>query len=102
MIRMASAQSPKNPPLLTDDISYTDWKTDLSIWELFTELDKKKRGPALYLSLSGKARECVRALDPKEIGGEGGFELIVQKLDAVFVDDVNLLTFNSFKDFYDF
>ena len=66
----------KTPPLLTDDISYDDWKADLSIWKLFTELEAKKQGPALYLSLSGKARECVRALTPEQIGGETGFKLI--------------------------
>ena len=58
----------KCPPQITDDISYQDWKRDVTIWQLFTALEKKKQGPALYLSLQGKAKVCVRDLKPEDIG----------------------------------
>ena len=92
----------KNPPVLTDDVEYSNWKADLTIWGLYTSLEKKKRGPALYLSLQGKARECIRGLTPEEIGGDTGVDLIVAKLDNVFEEDENMRTFICFKRFYDY
>ena len=31
--------------------SYTDWKTDVEIWSVYTKDDKKRHGPGVYLSL---------------------------------------------------
>ena len=92
----------KTPPILSDDIPYSDWKNDVNIWKLYTDLDKKKRGPALYLTLTGKARECVRSLKAEEIGGDNGLDLIVNKLNAVFEDDINMQTFTCFQEFYQY
>ena len=96
------ADALKNPPILSDDLEYGDWKSDIGIWELYTSLDKKKRGPALYLSLQGKARECIRGRTADQIGGETGVQLIITKLDAVYQEDVNMRTFVCFKTFYEY
>ena len=92
----------RNPPPFTDDLSYEDWKQDVSIWESFTNLEKKKRGPALYLSLQGKARECCRGLTQNQIGGDSGVELILNKLDDVFQEDKDMRTFMAFRTFYQY
>ena len=52
---MATSSGYKNPPALKDGDSYEKWLKELAIWQLYTDLDKKKRGPALTLSLTGKA-----------------------------------------------
>ena len=96
------ATATKTPPELYNDVNYEDWKRDVEIWKMFTDLEKKKQGPALYLSLKGNAKECVRELKPADIGGEDGFQLILNKLDTVYEDNINLRTFNAFKTFYDF
>ena len=33
--------------------SYANWKSDIEIWQLFTKEDKKRQGPAVYLTLQG-------------------------------------------------
>ena len=96
------ADALRNPPILSDDVEYADWKADMDIWALYTNLEKKKRGPALYLSLQGKARECARGLTSAEIGADDGVKVITTKLDAVFQADVNMRTFMSFKSFYEY
>ena len=94
-------QGLKMPPILQDEDSYLEWKEDLKVWELFTDLEKKKRGPAIYLTLSGHARDCVRGLDPAtEIGSVDGVKLILEKLDAVFLKDKDTQTFVAFETFY--
>ena len=70
----------KTPPVLSDDVNYQDWKTDLQVWEQFTELEPKRKGPALYLSLpeKSKVRECVRELTAARIGSEEDSSLYVR------------------------
>ena len=33
----------KAPPVLNDDIAYTDWKFDLSMWEMYTKVEAKHK-----------------------------------------------------------
>ena len=49
----------KAPPAMRDDLPYSEWKKELKIWCDFTDVDKKKQGGALFLTLSGKARQSV-------------------------------------------
>ena len=96
------ASSLKTPPELNDDTNYQDWKTDLEVWEMYTELPAKRKGPAVFLALQGAARDCLRELTPARIGSDNGFELICQKLDQVYLENVNYRAFTAFKNFYDF
>ena len=75
----------KTSPVLVDEDSYDEWKSELAIWQLYTDLDKKKQGPAVYLLLSGRARECVRDLKPEEIGAEDGVKKIIDKIDTSMI-----------------
>ena len=102
-IKMASSKSSfKSPPVLLDENDYSNWKQDMGIWQMFTELDKKKQGPAVYLCLEGKARECVRDIKPEELGSEQGVANIVTKLDTLFEKDKNTQTFLAFNDFHEY
>ena len=88
----------KAPPVLVDEDSYEEWKSDLHIWELYNDMEKKRQGPAVYLGLTGRARECIRDLRPDEIGAEGGVKKITDKLDTLFKKDINTQTYLSFKE----
>ena len=90
------------PPVLESEDSYIEWINDLKIWQLFTDLPKAKQGPAVYLSLTGRARECVRDLTPAQISAETGVANITAKLDAIFKKDQNTRAYMAFKEFYDF
>ena len=99
---MASQQALKTPPVLESEEQYSEWRHDLSIWELFTDLAKGKQGPAVYLSLTGRARDCVRELKKEEIGHETGVKKITDKLDALFLKDEDTRAFLAFTEFYDY
>ena len=80
----------KTPPQFNpDEDSYESFKHDLQIWNTFTELDAKKRGPAVYLSLTKKTREAVRDLSSTELSGNDGLEKIISRLDDVYLADQN-------------
>ena len=56
-------------------------------------------GPAVYLTLTGRAREAVRDLKPADIGKETGLDEIIVKLDAVYLKDENTCAYVAFKEF---
>ena len=63
---------------------------------------KLKRGPTVYLSLAGKARDAVTDIDVEAIGKDDGVDIIIKKLDEVFLKDKNTLAYMAFKTFYNF
>ena len=93
--------SQKAPPVFNEEEDYLNWKNDLEVWKLFTDTEKKM-GPAVYLTLTGHAREAVRDLKPADIGKETGLDGIIVKLDAVYLKDENTRAYVAFKEFYEF
>ena len=49
----------KNPPVLSETKSYQQWSKQLNIWQMITDVDKKKIALVVILSLSGKARKTA-------------------------------------------
>ena len=66
----------KTPPALTKSSTYECWLKELKIWQAFTNLPKTKQGPAVFLSLEGKAREAILELEVDEISSENGVNII--------------------------
>ena len=95
-------QTLRTPPVLAGQESYLEWKDDIKVWELFTDLEKKRRGPAVYLTLTGTARDCVRDLTIEEIGADEGVKKITDKLDKVYLKDKDTQTFVAFESFYNY
>ena len=58
---MAKKLNFNSPPVMRDDLTYKEWRADLEIWSDFTELDAVKQGGAVFLTLTGKAQQTVRA-----------------------------------------
>lgn len=76
-----------NPPSLNDETNYEEWLKDLEVWKIYTNMAAEKKGPRLYLTLTGKAREIAREVDINEIGSATGLEQIVAKLNEHFQKD---------------
>ena len=98
---MMAASQIKAPPVFNEEEDYLNWKNDLEVWKLFTDT-KKEMGPAVYLMLTGHAREAVRDLKPADIGKGTGLDEIIVKLDAVYLKDENICAYVAFKEFYEF
>ena len=97
-----AASNMKMPPALESEEQYLEWVNDLKIWQLLTDLPKAKQGPAVYLSLTGRARECVRDITPEQLSADDGVTTITTKLDAIFKKDQNTRAYLVFKEFYDY
>ena len=83
-------------------MSYEAWKKELAIWTTFTDLDKKKQGPAIFLSLNGKPRASVLELDVGIISGDKGVEAILEQLDKLYLKDRHQTAYLAYEAFEKF
>ena len=59
---MASASVKKPPVFNEEECDYEEWKKDVELWTLLTDLPKNKMAIAVSLSLSGCARQATSEL----------------------------------------
>ena len=57
---MASSVNYKVPPVFTELKPYSRWVDEVRAWEALTDLDKKKRGIAIALSLPEEGKASIR------------------------------------------
>ena len=88
----------KTPPSLSKSTSYETWLKEIQIWQTFTDLEPKKQGPAIFLTLEGQAREAVLELDVANISASDGVDKVITKLNGLFLKD-NSICFRSIRHF---
>ena len=66
---------------------------------MVTSLDKTKRAPIVFLSLEGKAREAIVELDTEVLNSENGMKNLYEKLDTLFLEDINQSAFRAYETF---
>ena len=86
----------KSPPLFKDDDDYDQWKKDVELWTVITDLPPVKYAIAIHLTLSGRARQASNELSVLELKSSDGYKLLMEKLDRVFLQDINWKCFNSY------
>ena len=88
------------PPEFTESVSWTNYKKEIKIWQALTTSEAEKQGPCLYLSLRGKAREAALELDIDNIiKGENGVQLILERLDALYLEDTTQTAISCISEF---
>ena len=99
---MASHGSNKNPPILGKQKSYADWVRLINIWVKFTDLENARQGPAIVMSLEGKALDAILELNDQEISHEDGVKKIITKLDSIYKRDPLTEKFAHLEEFESF
>jgi hypothetical protein len=92
----------KDPPILSDEKPFKDWKKELQFWQIATDVKPEKQGATVFLSLKGKSREAVLEMTAAEISTATGLDAIVAKLDTLWKEDENLEAFNAYERFEKF
>ena len=92
---MSSTSYNKAPPKLSGCKTYNDWVKLIGIWLTLTPLEKSKQGPALILSLEGKAQEVALQLDASEISADNGAQNVIEKLNSLYKKDALIEKFND-------
>ena len=92
----------KAPPTLNEKIVYSTWKKELKIWEAFTSIEKKKQAPAIFLTLSGQAREAVLEIDLEKLASDDGVKNLVAALDELYLVDETCSAYEAYEAFEKF
>lgn len=92
----------KSPPILSKDCNYNTWKKELKIWEAFTSLPEGKRAPAVFMTLTGEAKEAVLNLEISSLTGDDGMENLIKELDNLYLKDESSLAYEAYETFEKF
>ena len=100
---MSGVAKLQQPPLLNKDITYENWKVELEIWESFTDLVDEKKGPAVFLSLTGQARDVVReGVDAQKMKEKEGIKNVKDCLDKFYLKDTTCSAYEAYEEFEKF
>ena len=90
----------KSPPPMRESLPYEDWRKEVTIWRSFTDIDAKKQGAALFLSLEGKTRDSVLSdIDVTKLSAVDGIDIILTSLDTLYLKDKSDSGFEAFDKF---
>ena len=89
----------KAPPSLEKSTSYGAWLKEINIWQTFTDINIKKQGPAVFLTLEGKARKSILELDVKDINCNSGVKNITNCLNKLHLKDKRQTAFKTYEQF---
>ena len=99
----SSGSKIQQPPNLTKDITYANWKEEIDIWKDFTDLAAEKKGPAVFLSLTGQARDAVRQnVASDQLKTKEGLKHVFDCLDKLYLKDSTCLAYEAYEEFEKF
>lgn len=95
--------SKAKPPVMRDDLTYEDWKSDVEIWSDYSDLEKEKQGSAVYLTLTGKAQQTVRSdVTRAKMKSATGLTDVLNCLDKLFKKDETVSGFDAYEQFSEY
>ena len=90
----------KCPPLFKEnETDYEQWKKDVDLWTVITDLEKKNQAIVIHGSLTGRARDASSELTKAVLNAEDGVEKLLERLDRVFLQDKNWRGTYAYLDF---
>ena len=89
----------KNPPKFSAETSYENWVKELKLWALCSKVEKNEQGPAVALTLEGRAKAAVLEMEIEELNAEDGLPKLIAKLDGLFLKDENQRVYAAYEEF---
>ena len=62
---------------------FEEWLHVTETWQCLTDLDKKKQGPAIHLSLNDKIRKTCSDIHVKDLNSDDEVEPLITKLKSL-------------------
>lgn len=85
---------------MREETGYNDWKKEVEIWSDFTDLKAEQQGGALFLTLTGKARQVVLdGVSRADMKLATGLVSVLTSLDSLYLKDESQCAFSAFEDF---
>lgn len=101
---MASSVNYKVPPVFTTQKPYSRWIDEIKAWQALTDLDIKKRGIAIALSLPEEGQNSVRdkvfsELSVDVLNADDGVDKLIQFMDTIFKKDELSEAYEAYTEF---
>ena len=72
------------PLVFSGSEDFENWLREVEIWQCVTEIKKKKQGPAIYLSLEGKAWKACEGINVKALNADDRVDVLINKLKELY------------------
>ena len=101
---MATSVNYKVPPVFTAQKPYSPWVNEIKAWQALTDLDKKKRGIAIALSLPEEGQNSFRdkvfsELTVEVLNADDGVEKLILFMDKIFKKDELSEAYEAYMEF---
>ena len=97
------------PPSLNEAKTYESYKKELKMWAAVTEVDKKKQGNLIALSLPNEGKfgnnlkeRVMERLSVSDLSCDDGLSKLVKFLDEELASDATTDLIGKWDDWYDF
>ena len=91
-----------SPPILEQIEEIEEWLREIEIWQCVTDLEEKKQGPVVYLSLPDKMRKTCNDISVANLNKEKGLKVLIAKIKSLYAKDRNALAFMAYDRFESF
>ena len=101
---MATGYSHIAGPPDYDEAKFTwkNYRMEVEMWSELTKLVPEKKGPALWISLTGKAKEIIQDMPMDTVKAADGLDKMIDELDKVFKIDDNQAAYLAYQEFENF
>ena len=91
-----------SPPVLDKIDEIEDWLREIEIWQCVTDIEEKKQGPVVYLSLPDKIRKSCNDISVSDLNKDNGLNTLITKIKTLYAKDINALAYMAYDQFENF
>lgn len=95
----ANPHTTRNIPLPPWEEDYQVYRRKIMLWNKVTTLNHQQRGPAVLLTLGGKALQCALLVDDADLNELNGIDKLFEQLDKEFLPDDNTTRYTEIVSF---
>ena len=81
------------PPVLDQIKEIEEWLQELRIWQCVIDLESKKQGPVVYLSLPNKICKSCNDVSVQDWNKVDGLNICINKIKSLHAKNMNALAF---------
>ena len=88
------------PPFNLEETSYEAWRRDIKRWCIISKHQDTEKAVHIHFALSGRAKNASDLMPNTELMAENGVDLLLEKLDAIYMPNKHARKFHIFTELY--
>ena len=91
-----------SPPVLDETDEIEDWLREIEVWPCVTDIEEKKQGPVVNLSLPDKIRKSCNDMSVTDLNKDNGLNTLITKIKTLYAKGINALAYMAYDQFENF